>query len=380
MRVLHIVEATAGGVARHVVDLCAGLAQRGIEIHVAYSPIRMDPIFKAGLSNLREAGVKLFELPMRRAPHPSDLWVLWLLRRYLVEQGPFTLMHGHSSKGGGLARLLRPLVGARVVYTPHGFITLSPHILPSERQGYGLIERGLVLFTDALVANSEYEAKEAQHLGYPSAKVYVIPNGIRVDEAKASEEEKESLRQGWGLEKNHLVVGFVGRFVTEKGPEVLLEAFSRVAPKHPLARLVMVGEGPLREQLREGARRLGLEGRVVWPGFVNGQEAMRVFDIFVLPSDYESFGYVLIEAMAEGLPVIATEVGIASEAIQEGENGFLVQPRDVQALVVHLDTLLSDPLLRKRMGESSRARVQQFSVDKMIEATLGLYREIVKRS
>ncbi|MGQ9736047.1 MAG: glycosyltransferase [Thermaceae bacterium] len=107
MRVFEILEATGGGTARHVTDLCEGLAQRGLEVHLAYSPLRMDFIMREGLGRLQGAGVRLLELPMRRAPHPSDLRALWKLWWYLKDEGPFHLVHGHSAKGGGMARLLR---------------------------------------------------------------------------------------------------------------------------------------------------------------------------------------------------------------------------------------------------------------------------------
>lgn len=105
---------------------------------------------------------------------------------------------------------------------------------------------------------------------------------------------------------------------------------------------------------------------------------MRAFDIFALSSDYEGFPYVLLEAMAEGLPLVATRVGGTELAIREGENGFVVPIGDIQGFAQSLDLLLSDTALRRRMGENSRIWVQQFTVDKMVEATLALYKELLQ--
>ena len=376
VRVLHILEATGGGTARHVVDLCVGLAGQGVEVHLAYSPLRMDRILEGGLPLLRQSGVRLLELPLRRAPHPGDLKALLALRKYLKQAGLFDLVHGHSSKAGGLARLLRLLGSAKAVYTPHAFITLSSDIGDAARWVYGLVERGLSPLTSALIAVSEDEAREAIRLGYPREKVRIIPNAI--DLGTSQGEAREEVRGRLGLGHNDLAVGFVGRFVPQKAPLILLGAFAKVAPKNPQARLVMVGDGPLKNHLKQRARELALEDRVIWPGFMDGRQAMRAFDIFALSSDYEGFPYVLLEAMAEGLPLVATRVGGTEMAIREGENGFVVPIGDIQGFAQSLDLLLSDTALRRRMGENSRIRVQQFTVDKMVEATLALYKELLQ--
>jgi glycosyltransferase involved in cell wall biosynthesis len=337
----------------------------------------MDATFKKELPTMTEAGVRFLELPMRRSPHINDIKILSVIRKYLSEQGPFVLIHGHSSKAGGLARLLRVLRGPKVIYSPHGFATLSRDFRNEVRWGYGLIERGLSVFTDALIAVSPGEAKEAIRLGYSREKILIIPNGINL--AMHFEEEKEEVRRKWGLTREHLIVGFVGRFVSDKAPFVLLEAFAQISSRHPMACLVMVGDGPLKSQMQEKVRQLAVEDRVLWPGFINGRLAMRAFDIFALPSDTESFGYVIVEAMAEGLPVVSTQVGVAELAIAEGENGYLVPIRDVKAFSQALDRLLSDSVKREQMGKISLTRVQQFTVEKMVDATLALYRELAGR-
>lgn len=375
MRVLHVLEATGGGTARHVVDLSAGLAQRGVEVHVAYSPLRMDAIWRMGLHKLEQAGVILFPVPMRRAPHPSDASALFALRKYLNKAGPFTLVHGHSSKGGGLARLLRLLGGPPTIYTPNGFITLSPDISAGVQRVYAFVERGLSALTTALIAVSEDEAREAARLGYPAERICIIPNGI--DLQAVLQQKREEIRRKWGVDRGDLVVGFVGRFAPQKAPQILLESFAAIAPQHPHARLVMVGSGPLEQDLRRRAEEMGIP--VIWPGFMEGREAMQGFDIFALSSNYEGFPYVLLEAMAAGLPTVSTQVGGTELAITDGENGFLVPVGDIRALSRALHKLLLDGALRHRMGAENQKRVQTFSLDKMVDSTLGLYDEISRR-
>lgn len=374
MRVLHILEATSGGAAKHVLDLCEGLAKRGVEVHLIYSPLRMDGLFQTGMERLREAGVKLSSFPMRREPHISDVGALRYLRTYVIRHGPFVLIHAHSSKAGGLARLLRILGGPPVVYTPHAFATLSKNFGRLAYLTYEVAERFLANFTSVLIAGSAYEAKEAKRLGYQ--KLAIVHQGIDLAELPLG--SRDEIRQEWGIAPDAIVIGFVGRLAPQKAPWVLVDAFQRVSAKYPAALLVMVGDGPLKGKLLEMIQQKGLLGRVLLPGFMEGRRAMRGFDIFVLASEYESFGYVLVEAMAEGLPIVTTKVGVAEEIVTEGENGFLVPTGDVEAFARAFDRLISDVALRRRMGEANRVRVQRFSVDTMVEAILRIYEEVAK--
>jgi len=374
MRVLHIVEATSAGVGKHVLGLCEGLAKRGVEVHLIYSPLRMDSLFQTGMERLREAGVKLSSFPMRREPHISDVGALRYLRTYVIRHGPFVLIHAHSSKAGGLARLLRILGGPPVVYTPHAFATLSKNFGRLAYVTYEVAERFLANFTSVLIAGSAYEAKEAKRLGYQ--KLAIVHQGIDLAELPLG--SRDEIRQEWGIAPDAIVIGFVGRLAPQKAPWVLVDAFQRVFAEYPAALLVMVGDGPLKGKLLEMIQQKGLLGRVLLPGFMEGRRAMRGFDAFALASEYESFGYVLVEAMAEGLPIVTTKVGIAEEILTEGENGFLVPTGDVEAFARAFDRLISDVALRRRMGEANRVRVQRFSLDTMVEAILRIYEEVAK--
>ncbi|WP_341871680.1 glycosyltransferase family 4 protein [Meiothermus ruber] len=375
MRVLHILEATGGGTARHVADLCLGLVGRGLEVHLAYSSLRMDDIFRKALPVLEKAGIQCYELSMRRAPHPGDIKALSLLNSYITQQKGFDIVHGHSSKAGGIARLLGLWNKVSVVYTPHAFVTLAPSLGGLERLVYGLMERILAYRTDALIAVSKDELAEAHRLGYRSRKTHLIPNGIKLEHDV--EGTKGGIRASLSLKQDELVVGFVGRFSQQKSPHLLLEAFAKVASCFPLARLVMVGDGVLKQSLLARADELGLIDRVIWPGFMDGRLAMRAFDVFVLPSNYEGFPYVLLEAMAEGLPVVSTRVGGSEEAIANGENGFIVPVGNVQALSESICKLLEDAEMRRRFGQKSLERVQAFSVDNMVDSTIALYKQLV---
>jgi glycosyltransferase involved in cell wall biosynthesis len=176
-----------------------------------------------------------------------------------------------------------------------------------------------------------------------------------------------------------LCIGCVARFGPQKALEHLLQAFALLAPKFPNARLVMVGSGPLEEDLHATAERLGIQERVSWPGHVDGLEAMPAFDVFALPSRYESFPYVLLEAMAAGIPVVMTQVGGAGSLIVDGVNGRVVPIGRPDLLASALVPMIGDPDLRRRMGKESRQRVKEFSLDETLRKTLDVYGTLMAR-
>ena len=158
MKVLLVIEAAGGGTGRHVVDLARALSSDGHDVHVVYSPVRAEPAFTQELHE--SDGLKIATVAMRRGPHPADLTSLLKLRRYVKDNGPFDVIHGHSSKAGALVRLLKlTMIGpATVVYTPHAIRTLDPTQSAISRAVWKLIEKTLGrCLTDALIAVSPDE-------------------------------------------------------------------------------------------------------------------------------------------------------------------------------------------------------------------------------
>ncbi len=372
MRVLWVVEATGGGTARHVVDLASALSESGLELHLVYSPLRSDALWRQGRLRLEAAGVSLYPLPMRPGPHPADLPALYRLRGLLRRLGPFALVHGHSSKGGALARLLAALGGPPAVYTPHALATLRPG--PS-RPLLVLAERALCRYTAVLVAVSPEEAAEARRLGCPPSRVRLIPNGLDLERFKPV--PPREARRRLGLPAGLPVVGFLGRLSPQKDPHLLLRAFRRLVEVVPDALLALAGEGPLLPSLEGEVRRRGLASRVRFLGRVAAEVALPAFDALALTSRYEGFPYVLLEALAAGVPVVATRVGGAALAL--GEAGALVAPGDAETLARELARLLADPSLRRARARAAKARARRFSLSRMLAATQALYRRVAAK-
>jgi glycosyltransferase involved in cell wall biosynthesis len=175
------------------------------------------------------------------------------------------------------------------------------------------------------------------------------------------------------------VIGVVGRLTVQKGHRYLLRALVRVRQKCDDVRLVMVGDGPLAETLVGEARHLGVADIVEFMGHRNDAAAlMSVFDVVVVPSLWEGFGLVLLEAMAAGRPIIASRVSAIPEIVVDGETGILVPPADPESLSHAIVRLLDDADLADRMGRQGRARlVRVFSVDAMVAGTEAVYDEVI---
>jgi len=368
LRILLIVESCSAGTGRHVLDLAEGLLARGCDVHLLYATGRIDGIFRARLNAMSALHKKV--VTMGRAIHPQDLLALLVVCRYVRANGPFDIIHGHASKGGALARLAGMITGAPAFYTPHSSIMFDPTLPAWKRWLYRTIERGLAPATACLIAVAPEEARTAAALKLHAAHIATVANGI----GKLDLLPRRESRLLMDIPEAALVVGFVGRLVAQKAPDVLLHAFAAVSTAIPNAYLVMIGAGPMEQALRDLSRRLEIAHRIRWLGQREARAFLSGFDLFAMASRKEGLPYVVLEAMAAGLPVIATSTSGVESLLANGVNGFVVPPDDPAALAERLLTLLSDPLQTAAFGTASLHRVAYFSIDAMVDQTLRLYR------
>lgn len=369
-RVLLVVESSGGGTGRHVLDLAEGLAMEGCDVHLLYSPSRMDALFAHRLARLR--GVHHTPIPMSRSIHPGDLKAALAIRRYLYAHGPFDVIHGHSSKGGALARLAAAGTGCPVVYTPHGLIVTEPHLSPLKRLAYWAIEVGLSLWTSRIIAVSPEEQRAVIAAGLGRERATLVPNGI----APAATVGSANARRSIGVPPTAFVVGFVGRLVAVKAVDVLLDAFAIVCRHAPDARLAIIGSGPLEAALRQRASLLGVAERVLWLGERDASAIYAAFDVFALSSRKEGLPYVVLEAMAAGLPVVATDSAGVQILVENGVNGKVVPRDDVRALADVVVELACNPAQAATYGQASRQRVSRFTVEAMVQGVLRQYAQV----
>ena len=381
--VLHVLEALEGGTARHVRDLVTHV--EGVEHHVVVPPIRYGGVTDiAAVEVMSAAGAEVHRLDMRRAPaSAANAAAVFALRRLLVRVAP-DAVHGHSSVGGALARVassspLRPMGRGRVrprrIYTPNGIYPGAPA---------AAVERSLGPLTDCLVAVSESEARVVAARGIiPDDRVTVIPNGIDlsvIDLAATSgapdaDRVRGPLRERLDLDAHVPVVGFVGRLAAQKNPGLLVEAAALLRAEHPDLHTVIMGDGPLADELRAQVQQLSLTGVVHIIGHHHGAASvMSELDLLVLPSEYEGCPYAPLEAMRAGVPVVASDVVGNRDVVLHSRTGLLFPPGDARLLAAAISLVLGDDGLARRLTDAARERLaERFDVKAMARATAALY-------
>ena len=360
-RILLITQPIDGGVFRHVNDLATGLADRGHQVVLAAPLERRPP----------DLPVDLVRIPMQRSLEArSDGRALAGVASAMRHVRP-DLVHAHSSKAGALARLARPaLPGVPLVYTPHLYAFMS-HFSSRRRRLYGAVERALAPLASRVVCVCEWERRVADAIG-PATRTRVVYNGI------PSPSAGEAVVPAGGAERDPLIVS-TAVLSRRKGLETLVDAMPVIVGRCPRARLLIIGTGPEAPSLRHRADRLGMGHRVeIRPPSDDGPDGLDRAAVFVHPSWADSFPYAVLEAMAMGLPIVATDVGGVGEAIEHDVSGVLVPPGDTGALGEAIVSLLLHPARAAAVGVAARARVRQrFTCDRMVDETVDVYREVL---
>lgn len=368
-RVLLLFEPPDGGVASHVSGLSLGLGGHGYEVELA------GPHDAVIWPQMRAAGLPVHLFPFQhgyRAPL-SDAEVFRRLVPFLRGER-YDLVHCHSSKAGASGRVAAALAGTPTVYTPHGFAFKAGH--PLLRVAFTGIELVLARATGRLICVSHDERRLAERRLRSPRGLAVVHNGTPACRpAGEVDPQLESLRAGGPLAAAVTVMR------PEKGLDVVLAAVPRVLERMPDARVAIVGSGPLEAHYRRLAAPLLEDDRFLFLSFEPPVERyLHAIDVFVLASDREGLSIGILEALACGIPQVATAVGGTPEAVSS-ETGALVPPRDPEALADAIVALLADPDRRRAAAVASRRRhADGFTLDRMVQETVAIYDDVLGRS
>ena len=237
---------------------------------------------------------------------------------------------------------------------------------------YGGIEKALgYLSTDAIIVGSEQEYNACLRVGLPSRLLRVVINGIKVPNLLPRREVRRAL----GVNEGEIVLGMVGRLTYQKAPERLVGALEKM-PRDEIT-VLLLGDGEEKTCLTRRILELGLGKRIKIHSGFDGQANMPAFDFLVVPSRYESMGYVFLEAAAAGIPIISTDVGIASIVVENGVNGIIVPNVDDPGVWASSIEKALLPQNFKKFAENARKKKAQFDVEQMVEQTLQIYRELL---
>jgi glycosyltransferase involved in cell wall biosynthesis len=254
-------------------------------------------------------------------------------------------------------------------------------ILCSRRIGFPLrknwVSKARYNILDRFIANSKHVAQTLYDSGIASERVAIVNEGVEIPKLVGAE-ERQIARKTWGVREEEFLFGCASAFVPEKGQRHVVEALRAVREKFPKVRLLLAGEGRDRASVQELATTFGVDGAVLFPGFVTDmQEFYAALDAFVFPSEFEGLGTALQAAMAYGLPGISTTRGALSEVVEAGRTALVAEP-DATAFATAMIELMSDPKLQTRLGKAGREEVtKRFSADLMVENTLAVYEQLL---
>ena len=363
LSVLHATQPTIDGVARSVLDLVADQKGRGWAVAVA-SPVQVEDF----LAELDARAADHHRWPATRAPGPASVSETARLARIIRRVDP-DIVHLHSSKAGLAGRLA--LRGRRpTVFQPHAWSFEAVSGL--QRRAAVRWERAAARWAGAIVCVSEAERLRGEALGIRGA-FRVIPNGVDVSAfSPASPDDRRAARAGLGLAEAPLVV-CVGRLTRQKGQDVLLSAWPSVLARVPDAQLVLLGEGPERDELQRDAP----------PGVVfagkrpDVPDWLAAADVVAAPSRWEGMSIALLEALARARPVVASDTPGAAEAIGS-RAGAIVPVEDPDALANALVDRLLDPARAASEGLEARTRVEEhYDLRRALDGVAALYAELV---
>ena len=356
-----------GGAQRYVFDLATNLgSETAVVIGEKHSELG---------TRLAKSGIKTFAAGhLRRDINPlHDLLAIFELKRIFQNIRP-DIVHLNSSKAGVLGSIAAHLAGVpKVIFTAHGFAFLEPQPWIM-KQIYYFAERFACLFRDKIICVSEYDRQAAIKAKLcPAEKLVTIHNGIRLQKSDVRSQSSDNRNQTSAIRPPSSdlrvpIIGTIAHLYKTKGLNYLIDAARSID-----AQFMVIGDGPERNNLESLIAKYNLGNKIKILGAKeNAADYLPQFDIFVLPSVKEGFPYAILEAMAAGLPIVATPVGGIPEA--QGDAGILVPPKDSKALATAIQSLIDDPKRAKKMGLAAHERIKQFSFEKMLEETIKIYK------
>lgn len=372
MNILHITKITGiAGSENHLLTLMGGLRQRGHEVRCLMLVEPGNPV-EAFASACHERDIAVARVTIRRNIDPAAFWgILQSIRQQKPDIVHTHLQHAdlHGITAAILARV-PGIISSR--HNDNAFRRRAPY-RQINRWLWRRVDAGIAISNAIRDFSITVEGAAPDKI---STILYGLDPAARLPDRAAT---RAALHNELGLPDDALILGMVCRLIEQKGIPYALQAFAKIAADHPAAHIVIAGDGPLRGELETQANDLGIGEHAHFLGWRDEPAAIfAACDIFLMPSLWEGFGLVLLEAMAQNIPVIGSAVSAIPEVIVNGETGLLLPPRDVDGLAHAMIRLLDDPALRESMGQAGRTRLEMhFNPERMVDETEALYQRIL---
>lgn len=364
MRILQIsTHLNIGGIGNYILSLSSALKSKGAYVIVASSGGNLETeLSKYGIGHEHLDIKTKFELSPK--VFKSAFALAGIIKREKID-----IIHAHSRVSQAVSFFASRMTGTPFITTCHGYF---------KKRGRGIFDtwgEKVVAISDAVRTHL------IEDLGVKSGRIELIYSGVDVDRfsKRYSDIEIREMKKGLGL-KNGPIIGTIGRLSSVKGQKFLIEAMRDIISKIQDAQCLIVGSGDEESDLKELAASLNIEDRVYFvPSDPDTGKFLQIMDVFVFPSIKEGLGIALLEAMAAGLPCVASRVGGISDIITNESDGMLVEACDARAITGAVLLLLKDPVFRNQMGNRAGALVaEKFSLSSMADKTMILYRKILE--
>jgi glycosyltransferase involved in cell wall biosynthesis len=374
MRILHIItRLDKGGSADVLLDLSAGLKGMGHDVYIAAGPT-LHPQTDIDAFSLR-SGIPVYHIRhLTRDCYPLQDFLSFFEILKIIRKVKPDILHTHTSKAGFIGRIAGRIAGIKVaVHMPHGHVFYG-YFNKIKTRIFVYLEKIASMFSDKIVTLTDIEKLEyLDEKIAPDNKIVAIPCGIDVDKFSSAQ---NTVRNEFGISPDMPVIGWVGRAESVKGGEYFLRACQLIKKEMPHARFLVVGDGSLQGEMEALANSLNLSNEVKFAGYrTDMPEIMNSIDLLLHTPLNEGLGRVILEAMACGKPIVATNVGGIPEIVEHGIHGFLVPPGDCASMAKESLRILKDTELAWRLGNACRKKALNFSTKQMVRKIHNLYSE-----
>jgi glycosyltransferase involved in cell wall biosynthesis len=371
--IIQIVRSPLGGIRKHIVDIIDAAIENGYSIILVTDITESDSVFNkwsSSFSSHQKNNISIVHIPIKTLPSFSDLKNIWHIFN-LAKKNHSQIIHGHGAKGGLYSRIIVSLTrlferkNIFSCYTAHGG-SLHNNFSPFVDFFYRLTETLLSPLTDLVIFESQYTKNQfTKKTRYKPKKTLLIYNGV--DQQNNIEIKKLS---------SPVRIACFGALRHLKGHDIAIQALAKI--KNFSWTLTLVGQGEEKENLIGLVNKFNLESKVQFISSTeNPVSLMQEFDLILQPSRHESFGYVLIEAMSVGVPVICSNIGGMTEIVQDFSNGMLFKSENANDLAEKITLLIQDPLLQQKIIQNGFLTIKQsFSKEAMLNKILNAYVEL----